>query len=134
MTAAKADEIGNYNGSLKPTNPISHLVVHVFPLLHPCAIRFTGSNPRKSYLICFQWSVFFPCCADVSCRFLGSNPHKSYLICVPCSTHVPLDFPGQIHTSPISPAFSGQCFSPAAPWHMRITGSSPHKSYLTCFW
>lgn len=27
-----------------PTSPVS-----VFPLLHPCASRFTGSSPHKSY-------------------------------------------------------------------------------------
>ena len=79
VTAVMADEKGNYNG-LKPTSPISHafrgasfglvatmriwisrvkspqvlphllLVVSVYPLLHPCAIEFTGSNPHKSNL------------------------------------------------------------------------------------
>ena len=87
-------------------------VVSVFPLLHPCAIRFPGSKTQKSSLTCFQWPIFSPCwthvyaftvpsfslvapcCTHVSFRFSVSKTEKSYLTCVQwrifCLPFVPL--------------------------------------------
>ena len=48
---------------------LSHMlsVDHLFPLLHPCEVKFVFSAPKsqKSYLTCFQWTIFFPCCTPV---------------------------------------------------------------------
>ena len=45
-----------------------------------------------------------------------------------------VDFLGQTPTSPISSAFSGQCFSFAAPNLLgRFPEPNPQKSYLMCF-
>ena len=68
------------------------LVVSAFPLLHPCALRQKPTSPSSH--TCVQWNIFLPCCAHVPGRFPGSKLTP---------------------TSPISPAFSGQCFSLAAP-------------------
>ena len=42
-------------------------MVAIFPLPHPCAIRFPKSNPHKSYLICFvvvAIQLLFSCCVS----------------------------------------------------------------------
>ena len=62
---------------------LSHLllVVAIFPLPHPCAIRFPKSNRQIST-------------SPISSAFSGR-----YFF-FPCHTHVPLDFPSQIVKPP----------------------------------
>ena len=71
-------------------------------------IKRLGSKTQKSYLICFWWSLFFPCRTHVPLDFPGqivkSPQVLSHLLLVvaifPCRTHVPLDFSGRIVKSP----------------------------------
>ena len=62
-------------------------VVSVFPLLHPCAIRFPGSKTQKSSLTCFQWPIFSPCWTHV---YAFTVP--SFSLVAPCCTHVSFRF------------------------------------------
>ena len=88
VTAARADEIENYNGSRK----------------------------NKSYLTCVQWSIFLPSYTHVPLDFPDQPPQVlSHLLLVvtifpllhPCAIRFPRSN-RQIPTSPISSAFSGQ--------------------------
>ena len=109
---------------------LSHLllVLVIFPLPHPCAIRFLKSNRPPQVLShrAFSGRLFFPCRAHVPSDFPGqivkSPQVLSHLLLVvaifplphPCAIRF-LRSNRQIPTSPISSAFSGRYFSLAAP-------------------
>ena len=98
-----------------PTSPISPAFSgQGFSLAAPMCHQISqvkSSNPHKSYLICFQWSIAFPCCTPVPVRLSRSNPQKSYLISHLLVVIFPLPHP---------------CTT-------RFPRSNLHKSYLTCF-
>ena len=87
-----------------PTRPISSAFTRGRASRHATLVQCPGSKTHKSYLICFQWSLFFL-----------------------CRTNGPLDFPSQMPTRPSSSAFSGRYFSLAACAHvpMRFPGQIP---------
>ena len=66
-----------------PTRPISSAFTRGRASRHATLVQCPGSKTHKSYLICFQWSLFFL-----------------------CRTNGPLDFPSQMPTRPISSAFT----------------------------
>ena len=70
---------------VKSPQVLSHLlsVVAIFPLPHPCAIRFPKSNRQIST-------------SPISSAFSG----RCMSLFFPCHTHVPLDFPSQIVKPP----------------------------------
>ena len=94
-------------------------MVAIYPLPHPCAIRFPKSNRQSpqvpSHLLLVV--AIFPLPHPCAIRFPKSNR--------------------QISTSPISSALSGRYFSLAASMCHEISqfkSSNPLKSYLICFY
>ena len=98
------------------------MVAYIFPLPHPCAIRFPKPNsPASPILFAFtgrSFSSAAPMCqldfpsqiptSPISSAFSGRYFSLAASMCQ-------LDFPGQIPTSPVPSAFSGRYFSLAAP-------------------
>ena len=92
-----------------PTRPISSAFTRGRASRHATLVQCPGSKTHKSYLICFQWSLFFL-----------------------CRTNGPLDFPSQMPTRPISSAFTRGRASRHATL-VKCPRSKTHKSYLICF-
>ena len=132
---------------LKPPQVLYHLllVVAIFSLPHPCAIRFPRSNRQIStnpisYAFSGRYfSLAAPMCNWIS-QVKSSNPHKSYHLLLvvaifpfPCAIAFPRSN-RPISTNPISSAFSGRYFSlPMCHCISQSKSSNLHKSYLICF-
>ena len=98
---------------VKPPQVLSHLllVIAIFPLPHPCAMRFPSSKRQipTSPISSAFCGRYFPLPRPSAIRFPRSNRQMSTspissAFCgryfFPCRAHVPLDFPGQIVKSP----------------------------------
>ena len=150
---------------VKSPQVLSHLlsVVAIFPLPHPCAIRFPKSNrqtPTSPISSALQWSLFsffsiyiifllcLPLCLSVVsprvCNCWPSSPFwavKLWGRAIPSASPVRHNgchrFPKskrQINTHIISSAFGGRYFFPwPRPCATRFPRPNPHKSYLICF-
>ena len=124
------------------------LVVAIFPLPHPRAVRFLRSDRQisKSPISYLLLEVaIFPVPRPCAIRFPRSNRQisKSPISAAFSGSYFSLAAPmwhqisqvksSNLHKSYISSAFSRCYFSLVAPCAARFPKSNPHKSYLICF-
>ena len=127
---------------VKSPQVLSHLllVVAIFPLPHPCAIRFPRSNrqiPTSPISSAFS-GRYFSLPRSCAIRFPTPNPHKSYLICFYTGKGIQACDFGQPRVE--DPQVLSHLLLVVAVFPLphscaiRFPRPNPHKSYLICFY